>query len=394
MRSFTRPPKVKQNNPVKASEFNLLSRAIEELQNQITPPQKKSIGTSAGGTAPFWVNIRVKKDSPPENPVYEATVSLGYVTYQNANLEGEGDGVTGYIVPTISGVKLDANLDNPATEIPALPISGTENYVYLLVKTDSDGAPKTGAEDIKIQVQTSEQTSTHHVRASPASGETEGEYYFLLAETEATPDSDPPKPRIKRRITGNRFIPNQLVEIANLAGDDPIANKEFEVYKGYKSEEDKHEMRVLKQVGDGGAILKPVTGDPGSTGNDQIKVRSVKAYEGGQLSMLPVQNEDENIEFRGNSYDMFISGVVRQIQVLDGLVTEINGLDGALNLDLFVQAKRQITIPPYWEDTTAGSYTLYWRDGLFAGVYPDPTGVLQGAPPVMGGGPLISKRIG
>jgi hypothetical protein len=407
----TIPFQLRSTSKAMAQWANQVRQGMLELRDRI--PQA-NIGRGGGGASdsPFWVSIRVQKGSPPENPIYEITVGLGYVTYQNAN----ANDIIGYIVPTIGGVKLDAKLDNPEAVIPALALSGMANYIYINVKTTADGDPKLGAEDIKIIVSEEIKDSTHHVRPSPSGGETEGDYFFLIAETEAIPDSDPPRPRIKRRITGNRFIPNQLIEILNL-GDAEGDSKKYELYEGYLPGQgaDKHQFRVLEQVGTGKPIIRPLKqGKPAvppqtdASGNvikpgepavppeaqgETIRFKSLETPSDSELEILS-EEDDDTIKIRGNSYRSSVFDGVKILEVVDGLVTKLEGNVGALNLDLFVQAKRQITIPPYWEDTTEGSYFLYWRNGLFAGAYPDPTGQLQGSPPVTNGGPLITKRIG
>lgn len=368
----TIPFQLRSSSKAMAQWANQVRQGMLELRDRIPQANVRRGGGGGGTSEPFWTSIRTKPGSPPESPTYQAVVSLGYVEYQNKNSEESTYGTTGWVVPSIGGVEMDANLSNPAIEIPALDLTGTTNYIYLVVKTESDGDLKFGIEDCTVKVFQELQQSEHHVRASPGSGETEGTYYFLLADTTEVPDSSPPRPKINRRITGNRFIPNQLIEIANLAGEDPVANKEFELYKGYKPEEDKHEFRVLKQVGDGGAILKPTSGDPSSDINDQVKVRSVKAYEGGQLTMLPVQDDDENIEFRGNEYNKFVTDGVREINVTDGLVTDVVGFTGASNLNLKVLQFNYTNNfmgsgSAHISQDTSYEEMHYWRNGRYVG---------------------------
>jgi hypothetical protein len=91
---------------------------------------------------------------------------------------------------------------------------------------------------------------------SPESDEEEGDYFFLILKTKAD-ESDPPRPIPERRITGNREMPNQLIEILNL-GEESEAGRQ-EVYKGYDVALDKHDVRtVLQQQTPGVAIIEPL----------------------------------------------------------------------------------------------------------------------------------------
>ena len=80
--SFTRPPRVVGGNkqPIKASDFNLLARAIEELQNAI-PQSLKPSAPATGNRPPFWTTIsQVQGSDPPE---FQVAVTLGYLSYQS-----------------------------------------------------------------------------------------------------------------------------------------------------------------------------------------------------------------------------------------------------------------------------------------------------------------------
>ena len=255
--SFTRPPRVVGGNkqPIKASDFNLLARAIEELQNAIPQSQKPS-APAAGSRPPFWTTIsQVEGSDPPE---FQVAVTLGYLSYQSNTPAAQASdlGTTGWIVPTIAGVSMEPPIPqtDPPTTIPKLPLPDVESWVYLRVKTDVDGFPKDG--EVTVEAFDEAQESIHHIRLSPESDEEEGDYFFLILKTKAD-ESDPPRPIPERRITGNREMPNQLIEILNL-GEESEGGRQ-ELYKGYDVALDKHDVRaVLQQQTPGVPIIEPL----------------------------------------------------------------------------------------------------------------------------------------
>ena len=233
---------------------------------------------------PLWAAISRVPDSEPSE--YQVTVTLGYLTYQNAGASEATQGVTGYITPKINGVALDDD------DVEPLELPDVVSFTYLRVKTTADGMPKFDDEDGPVTIESfpEAQKSVHHVRPSPTSGEEEGDYYFLILETESN-GATPPAPIAKRRITGNRELPNQLVEITNIGG-------KREVYQGYLvGPDDKHELRTLEQLeGAGGVpIIRPLTDrvaavDPVVDGDGKIITPGTPA--------VPAEEEGDTIPFR------------------------------------------------------------------------------------------------
>lgn len=322
----------KGSNPVKIPfaikssdrTFAAWANEVREFARQIEariPTANVGRGASAAGSKPpFWSTISRVPDSDPAE--YQVTFSLGYLTYQNATAVEAEQGVTGYITPKINGVDMDDE------DVEPLPLPGLASFVYLRVKTDADGAPKFDGESVTIEAFEEAQQSTHHVRPSPSGGEEEGDYYFLLLETESNGAIPTPAPRAKRRITGNRELPNQLVEIAN-TGDGR------EVYKGYSAgPDDKHEFRSLKQLeGRGEPIIKEL--DPGDSEADP----PVPAEEEGdvipfrliaervtQPQVRVTSDGDDIIQIEGNGYDdTYFDPFGGSIAFKDGMATAIAG---------------------------------------------------------------------
>jgi len=227
---------------------------IRKLQSNPTPPLRQITGGKS--KPPFWAEISRVPDSDPAE--YQVTVTLGYLSYQsNTDAAQTSDlGTTGWIIPMIAGVSMEPPVPqtDPVTEIPKLPLPALESWVYLRVKTDSDGFPKDG--EVTVEAFDEAQESIHHIRLSPESGEEEGDYFFLILKTKSDGGA-PARPVAERRITGNREMPNQLIEILNL-GEEGESGRQ-EVYKGYDKALDKHDLRaVLQQQTPGVAIIEPL----------------------------------------------------------------------------------------------------------------------------------------
>ena len=271
---------------------------------------------------PLWTTIsRVPESDPAE---YQVKVELGYLIYQNANAAEAEQGVTGYIVPKIRNTDGDwISMDEVApVVIPAVPLPALASWVYLRVKTTSDGMPDFEQEDgpVTIEAFDSEQKSIHHVRPSP-NGEEAGDYYFLLLETESNGATPTPAPRAKRRITGNRELPNQLIEITNIQ-EDTEDGEVRELYKGYlPGPDDKHELRTVVQIeAEGEPIIKPLA--TGEEEGPSIKWKRIKPNQsrGPQIN-ISTEDDGDTIMIQGNGEsieytDMLGGGLVFK----DGLV--------------------------------------------------------------------------
>jgi len=219
-----------------------------------TPPAAAPFEPTVTPTAnpendPFWTSIVTLPGG-----AFGVSVKKGYLIYQSNTPAAQASemGVAGYVVPKITGFSLEDE------EVPPLELPALESWVYLRVQTDSDGFPKIegGAEGVTIEAFDEEQASTHHIRSSPSSGETEGDYYFLILQTESDGGS-PAKPRPVRRIPGNRGMPNQLIEILNLGDSDEGGRQE--IYQGYDISIDKHDFRaILQQQTSGVPLIEPL----------------------------------------------------------------------------------------------------------------------------------------
>ena len=399
------PFAIKSSDPTFAAWANETRTAIRQLEARM-PTANVGQGPAGGGSKPpFWTTISRVPDSDPAE--YQVSVTLGYLSYQSNTPAAQASdlGTTGWIVPTIAGVSMESPIPqtDPPTEIPKLPLPANESWVYLRVKTDSDGFPKDG--EVTVEAFDEAQESIHHIRLSPESDEEEGDYFFLILKTKAD-ESDPPRPIAERRITGNREMPNQLIEILNL-GEEGEAGRQ-EVYKGYDVALDKHDVRaVLQQQTLGVPIIEPL--DPGKDAvppklneegvvitpgepaippekpGDYIRWRTIadRSSEGSDgnpqviVEEMESDQEDETgrkrkfVKVRGNAVNEAHSDVgLFDINVVDGLVTLFAPkVQTGKNLNLTINAKdynsegtiNQPSEPPY------AVAVLYWRNGLYVG---------------------------
>lgn len=367
---------------------------IRKLQSTGTPPLRRI--ASASDKPPFWTAIsQVQGSDPPE---FQVAVTLGYLAYQSNTPAAQASelGTTGWIVPTIAGVSMEPPVPqtDPPTTIPKLPLPDVESWVYLRVKTDVDGFPKDG--EVTVEAFDEAQESIHHIRLSPESGEEEGDYFFLILKTKAD-ESDPPRPIAERRITGNREMPNQLIEFLNLGEEDEEGRQE--IYKGYDIALDKHDLRAVLQLQTpGAAIIEPL--DPGKDAvppkldeegvvitpgepaippekpDDFIRWRTISERQTGAQIKVEEKKSGEladgkkrgYIEITGNSVNEIHSDVgLFDIEVVDGLIAAFapkqqNGKN--LNLKVYAidyDEAGAIFGSPYLQ------YTLYWRNGLYVG---------------------------
>ena len=379
------PPPAVAGAPVRAEDFNKLRDALLQLERMVaarTPAPspdighrygpggftsflKKRGGRGGGAGAPLSASIVVIPDTDPVE--YGVKVTPGYVLYQNAGANESEQGATGYLMPKMGGVALDDPEVEPL-ELPALV-----SYVYLRIRTDSDGVPKFDADGgpVTIEAFDAPKQSTHHVRKNPSSGEEEGDYYHLLLETESNGATPTPAPRVKRRIPGNREMFNQLVEIENLG--DQNAEGVRAIYEGYDpGPDDKHKFRSLEQLLERGeAIIKPL--DDGEEPGDTIQFRSIAERATSPQVRVNTSESGDLIKVEGNGYQNSLANVRKfSINVDDGLVTSLLEVveDGdSFNLKLLNVSITETGGDTYVTDIgwgTGGERRLYVRGGLLS----------------------------
>jgi hypothetical protein len=401
------PFAIKSTDPTFAAWANETRTAIRQLEARM-PTANVGRGPAGGSKPPFWTTISQVPDSDPAE--YQVSVTLGYLSYQSNTPAAQASdlGTTGWIVPTIAGVSMEPPIPqtDPATEIPKLPLPANESWVYLRVKTDVDGFPKDG--DVTVEAFDEAQESIHHIRLSPESDEEEGDYFFLILKTKSD-GGTPARPVAERRITGNREMPNQLIEILNL-GEESEAGRQ-EVYKGYDVALDKHDLRtVLQQQTPGVAIIEPLAPavpavppvtDAGGTvvtpgtpaipaeeAGDYIRWRTISERQTG--AQIKVEEKESGeladgekrgyIEVTGNSVNEIHSDVgLFDIEVIDGLVAAFTPKEQTgknLNLSIYYLDVSSLISGGTWTWAPSLKQKLYWRNGLYVGnANPDVGGI-------------------
>ena len=415
----------KGSNPVKipfairstdktfAAWANETRTAIQQLEARM-PTVNVGRGP-AGSKPPFWATISRVPDSDPAE--YQVFVTIGYLSYQSNTPAAQASelGTTGWIIPTIAGVSMES------ADVEPLPLPAVESWVYLRVKTDVDGFPKDG--EVTVEAFDEAQESIHHIRLSPESGEEEGDYFFLILKTKAD-ESDPPRPIPERRITGNREMPNQLIEILNLGEEDEGGRQE--IYKGYDIALDKHDVRaVLQQQTPGVAIIEPLApavdavppvvvdgtivtpgtpAIPAEEPGDYIRWRTIadRSSEGSgadpQIIVEEMEDDEEDetgrkrkfVKVRGNTVNESHSDVgLFDIDIVDGLVSRFapavqTGKN--LNLKIYYLDVSSLISGGTWTWAPSLKQILYWRNGIYVGSVDPEAG---GAPP----GDLIEQDL-
>lgn len=265
----------------------VLERAVKARTLRPTPGTKVQV--SADGSRVSLTNAsRTPRPFPPlwVHFSYDAvavawkySLTPGYLIYQQIGTAEKLD----FHTPTLGGTSLEAATP-PTAALPA-----NDCYIYMRVQTDAKGVPS-GAPTIVHS--TTEETSTHHVPPHPdeVSG-IAGDYYFLLAEFEDD-GATPGKPQPVRRLTGNKQLPNQLIELENVGGA-------VEIYRQYlDGADDKHELRTLNE----------------RASSPQINVKYENEGSGDPI-------DAESIIIEGNGYANSGGGFATVQSVDDGLVT-------------------------------------------------------------------------
>lgn len=233
----------------------------------IDPPERQRAGID---TKPnLWVSQPFDV-STTETPSYVVSVSAGYLTYQLLLKKDDTGGPLYYETPTINDVSIESS------DKENVAISGA-GFIYLYCTTNNRGVPTMTP---TIDFYATEQGSTHHVPESedyntPA---VDGEYYWLLAEIEAVPDVTPAQYRIKRRLPGDKFIPNQIDRIKNIGdgvklywGFDPSATNAL------------HKLRTLANATESGGAA-PLVKDLTTEADETVKIKALVAGTGITLS--------------------------------------------------------------------------------------------------------------
>ncbi len=344
------PFQIKSIDPTFAAWCNEVRTAIRQLEARV-PTANIGRGGS-GGTALHFKIYGVRYDTEDEK--WYCKVRPGWVRTRNPDADAT-EPIKDWM-PTAGdpAVALDAE------EPPEIEIADGQT-VYCRVTTTAKGIIE---EAPKIEAATTPEAGVHF---QPPNQETEGDLYFPLCNI--TIEGDPAVVTLEQIQQGGPIdvVPN-LPELKNV-GD------EREVFKGRESSGDTYDFRTLKQFDGGSAglpIMKPEPADPTEAGDLEViefKYLTQRGT-GAQVQIVDVAG-GEGIRIQGNDFDQNFGGVVKNLNVVDGLVVDYDELTGGGNLN------HNIYSVEYANDgTITGSptlvQTLYWRDGLYVGtVDPD-----------------------
>lgn len=295
-------------------QFETLVRAGKK-HFRMRPQGRDASGRLASIVYPPFYPTRIFNDAG----TWKVEMQPGYLEYQNIGASALPLGVLGYLTPNIGATSMEA------TPRPALSLTGLACKVYLKVETSAKGVPT--PESVEVIASGSAMPSTHHRPANgPLSTAREGEYYFLLFETESDGESVP-SPRILRALPGNKQLPNQLIEIEQVGG-------EVELFKSYVEADDRHQIRTLKALeGGGGVSVLYVPTDPASKDTVDFK------WVGPKPSSPQIQVEasgDEGIIVKGNDASGMFNWLdcdnmpVVSFEVADGMIASPSGGDAIL----------------------------------------------------------------
>lgn len=252
------PRRANSGQPFTALMYNQLIDCIQRLtmrqfetsSNQFLPDTKPNLWVSN----PFY-----------NEGAWKVTVSPGYLTYQQLLNDPETDGSLYYMTPTINDIEIDVQ---PPSDIPKVEISQPTGYLYMKSETDDRGVP-TDAPTIVFE--TEKKKSTHHVPPSVDYNQTsiDGVYYWLLAEFEEAEGSDPPAPKIIRRWSGDKHVPNQIDRIDNIGGQTAI-------YWGFDKFNSTHKLRTLQNGKETSEGIVPLIMPLGSDADYTVKIRTLE----------------------------------------------------------------------------------------------------------------------
>jgi hypothetical protein len=282
------------------------------------------------------VNVWQKVESPlePDPDACDVTVSAGWV-FNIRTFSGE-DSV--YKLMPDDGADPAVKLD--ATPPPVFTDVAIDKVIYVYVETDEKGRM---IEDPQVLVDDDEKESVHY---QPDPVQSNGEMYFPLAKIK--------KHEYTNAIVGDfhtyyadQYIFGQIQLGADLITIKNIGEKR-EWFDTVITESSEYNFRTAEQLmgGNGVAIIKPLSsatpatsstpGTPAEEEGDTIKWRYIIERATQPQINISVTDDGNGVRIQGNDYTNYFGGVVKALNVSDGLVTsfqEASGWSGDIQLD-------------------------------------------------------------
>ena len=264
--------------------------SIRQLINQSSPPLRQ-INTRSDQLQ-FKV-YSVRYDAAAE--AWKCKVRPGYV--RTISPDADATEPVKDWMPTVGdpAVALDAD------ETPEIEIADGQT-IYCRVATTAKGI--IGAAP-KIEAAATPEAGTHF---QPPDADVEGDLYFPIADIEIA--GDPEVVTITQIQQGGPIVvvPN-LPELKNIG-------EGYEVFAGREASGDTYDFRKLEQLEGSG---EPLIRDDDPVG-DSIPFRRV-AGKPSQAQVTVSGSDADIIVIEGNGFDQNFAGIVKNLNVVDGLVT-------------------------------------------------------------------------
>jgi hypothetical protein len=256
-----------------------------------SPPRQRPI---TGGSEMLQFKVySVRYDAAAE--AWKCKVRPGYV--RTINPDADATEPVKDWMPTVGdpAVALDAE------EPPEIEIADGQT-IYCRVATTAKGIIEAAP---KIEAAATPEAGTHF---QPPDADVEGDLYFPIADIEIA--GDPEVATVNQIQQGGPIVvvPN-LPELNNIG-------EGYEVFAGREASGDTYDFRKLEQLEGSG---EPLIRDDDPVG-DSIPFRRV-AGKPSQAQVTVSGSDADIIVIEGNGFDQNFEGIVKNLNVIDGLVT-------------------------------------------------------------------------
>jgi hypothetical protein len=284
------PFQIKSTDPTLAAWCNEVRTAIRQLESRMpTMPQGKAT------RQPIQFKVyAVRYDANSEE--WKCRVSPGYVRTINPDADAT-EPVKDWMPTVGSGPAVPLDADTA----PEITIADGQT-IYCRVATTEKGII---VEAPKIEAAATPEAGTHF---QPPDADVEGDLYFPIADIEIA--GDPEVVTITQIQQGGPIVvvPN-LPELKNIG-------EGYEVFAGREASGDTYDFRKLEQLEGSG---EPLIRDDDPVG-DSIPFRRV-AGRPSQAQVTVSGSDEDIIVIEGNGFDQNFEGIVKNLNVIDGLVT-------------------------------------------------------------------------
>jgi hypothetical protein len=290
------PFQIKSTDPTLAAWCNEVRTAIRQLEARLPTfaPQRPMGG---GGAALQFKVYGVRYDSDAE--AWKCKVRPGYVRTISPDADAT-EPVKDWMPTVGSGPAVPLDADTA----PEITIANGQT-IYCRVATTAKGIIEAAP---KIEAAATPEAGVHF---QPPDESIEGDLYFPIADIEIA--GDPEVVTVTQIQQGGPIVvvPN-LPELKNIGG-------EREVFAGRAAAGDTYDLRTLEQLaGSGEPILRPL-GESEEEG-DTIPFRRV-AGKPSQAQITVSGDDPDIIVIEGNGFEQNFEGIVKNLNVIDGLVT-------------------------------------------------------------------------